>query len=153
MPPSARRWRPAGSPAPGLPSPPACRSLGVPPWCFFALALCLLARWPEQRPTASATGTAHGKRLRKRARKIPHFAVFYKNTTEILCKNNSPVPLKGGRGELFLPKISGLFLAKMAKPAIFPARWPPEFPVNFFQPWGDYRGALIYQESRLRPRA
>ena len=68
-------------------------------------------------------------------------------------ENRSPRPPLGGTGELFLPKISGLFLAKMAKAGIFPARLPPEFPVNFFQPWGDYRGALIYQESRLRPRA
>lgn len=36
-----------------------------------------------------------------RAAKIPAFAVFAKNRPEILCKNNSPVPPKGGRGERF----------------------------------------------------
>jgi hypothetical protein len=51
-----------------------------------------------------------------------------------------PQPPKGGVGELFLHKISGLFLAKMAKAGISAARLFPEFPVNFFQPWGDYRG-------------
>ena len=50
-------------------------------------------------------------------------------------------------------KISGLFLSKMAKVGIFAAGLLAGFPVNFFQVWGDYRGALIYQESELRPRA
>lgn len=39
-----------------------------------------------------------------------------------------------------MPKISGAFLAKMAKTGTFAAGKPPEFPVNFCQPWGDYRG-------------
>ncbi len=33
--------------------------------------------------------------------KIADFAIFAKNLPEILVKNNSPVPLKGGRGERF----------------------------------------------------
>ena len=51
-------------------------------------------------------------------------------------QNRSPRPPLGGTGELFLAKISGRFLAKMEKAGIFAARLPPEFPVNFFQPWG-----------------
>ena len=43
------------------------------------------------------TGNSGGNR----AAKIPAFAVFAKNHPEILAKNNSPVPPKGGRGERF----------------------------------------------------
>ena len=68
-------------------------------------------------------------------------------------KTFPPAPPKGGRGELFLHKFSGLFLAKMAKAGTSAPGTLPEFPVNFYQPWGDYRGVLIYQESGLRPRA
>lgn len=74
------------------------------------------------------------------------------------CAVNPPetvphVPPIGGLGKYFCTKNAGCFLAKTAKAGTFAPGKPPEFPVNFYQPWGDYRGALIYQETRLRPCA
>ena len=49
-------------------------------------------------------------------------------------------------------KISGLSLSKMAKVGIFAAGLLAGFPVNFFQVWGDYRGAKNRGCFRKWPR-
>lgn len=126
----ARCRRPEGKPPhwpPVLPS--AAPPVGGPRCFFLALASCLPAGAARRhgpphgnrrrkcagfsRPlcrTPPAVGPGPGRapaprlpprRSRSARREIPAFAIFAKNRPEILGKNNSPVPPKGGRGERF----------------------------------------------------